>query len=642
MGVICNTTDLGDLVIDAENGFLASCDVARTALNSSTGINPGQFLVPDGTSMAVRFTDYVPNGEFSHVRFWYASGGDVTRARLFVSPFLNEAVAPSGFVDLAVYDVENVQNSTQEPSVECPGQTPWRRYDIPLAAADDYIQNTLGGVSGNWLGLQLFFSFRCAVNSTCFHAMDGVELVNLENGVQVAPNEGVDRIADSNTFSNLECPELIEGAASLDDFAIVSFSLIGICLMLFVLSACVELVTNDYNSRLVGAADALWFVVSVCLAAIAVVELLSFEEELATVDQCTQKISEATFNATSTFNPSELSDFFATSTVSAFGSFLVVLPPYSRQNIESLFTIAETSVTNSDLFSRFCTGTLTCTQDSDTFFRLSNDSDATNGAVGIYTLIGEVNLSLDHWIDLLRASFAVDIGLALFNVVLHGCIRHRGTEVGRARVLAGFNALSVLISVGFTSVVLYNALVNPVQYSGDFLLRRDVGRSFGGVYDDGSFGAFVNPKLTTEDALLSLDLGAVSQIDNSLFTEVSELTNNIAEISAAIRREVSPSGLETQAITCPLDSLQLDVNESANFFRYTIDCQDRTVPLLPTSGLEERQQFLLSRVIIGLVAVDFLITLTDTLSLILLAPQLYRKRTLAVSQRSFANKETKP
>ena len=631
-GVICNDTDIGDLLISDENGYLTSCEFARTSLSASSAIEPGKFLVPDGTSLAVRFTEYIPNGEFSHVRFWYASGGEVTKARLFYT-----ALKASGtFDDLDVYDVENVRNSTTEPSVDCPGQTPWRRYDIPLAAADMFINETLKGVSQEWLGLQLFFSFSCAENSTCFNAIDGVELVNLENGVQVPPSEGIDRIAESKTFENLECPELQADGIELDTFAVASFSLIGICLLLFAFSACLEVATQKVYEGLVRGIDALWFLVSLCLAALAVVELLGFEEELDSVAKCTEKISEATFNATNSFHPSELSAFLATNSVSVFGSFLVVLPPYSRQDIESLFTISETRVESGALFKRFCNGTLTCTQDSDTYFTLSNDSVATNGALGVYTLIGEVTLSLDHWINLLRASFAVDIGLALVNLVLHGCIRHKGTEVGRARAYAAFNLVSVLTSVGFTTVVLYNALFNPVEYSGDFLLRRDVGRSSGVVYDDGSLGTFVQPTLTTKDQLLSLDLSAVSEIRNSLFTKTKELTNNIAEVVAAGRREVSPSGLETQALTCPLVSLQLDVNESAGRFGYSLDCTDGTVPLLPQSGLEERQQFLLSRVIIGLVVVDFLITFTDSISLILLIPQLHRKKVLVKTLSGFS------
>lgn len=626
-GIICDDTapDLPQTADEA--AFIQRC---AEVVNDTTVTRPAtsdRFLVSQvgtlgsliGYSLAFRFLGYVPNGKFSHLRFWYAQSEIAA-----VSGFLVALVAEPGVFPVQVVSSFSLNSTT------CPGTGAWNAFDLPLQAMDDFLNARAG--TATFVGVQVFLQEIVNTSATLpfgddgyrSHAVDNIELVNLNaTNDRIDPAAGINRLEQFGFFDNVECEQLSD-LLQVDIFALSSFGLIGFCLLVFFVAACLHTPAPSLSH----VADVLWFVVSLSLAILAVVELEEFTRQLEELDSCTNEANAAFENATEFLNPIELKSLFDFDSSSFFGTFRISLPPYNSEILEQLF-FSDTSCTsnidaNGDLFQTLCSAPngsepeLACTTDKDVFLAETFTANFSQGLTGIYSLYGEVGITQDHWIPFIIAAFGVDIALSVIHLILRGLFRILvSRERWRAKLTLYANVVSVMISTAFTAYILSVALLEPVQFNGQFVLRRDIGRSNGGTYDS-SLGIFVCPELVVTDGIkLQLDLGGVTQINNP-FSNLANLQQNLLEQKLAIAREISPTGKDTVNTACPLDNVVIESLGDGSS-QYSIACVPNIrIPLLPEKGAEDRLSFVVYNVIIGLVLVDFLITLTDVVALILL------------------------
>ena len=634
VGVVCGPdTPTGVSLVPEDVSFGTSLDEDCAQYNSGfLGLynEAGQVLVNDGFDLGFDIRTYTPNRKFTHLRFWlarrFANESDVVPLDATVS--LSERARNLGLPTLPFFSDSLAPINTSN----CPDLGFWRRYDVPIDSLDDFLEAREGTVG--YGGLSIFIT---GVEGLTF-AVDNIELVNLNGTIRIdPPPTGKDRVAELGLLDDTTCP-----ASSVDTFTVVALTLVSLCLIGFFA------VTRSRSKLTATLMDVIWFLVSIGLAAGAIVELEDFEQKLSNLELCTEGLNEAFANATNLIHAPELRQSFDASQSSLFGTFKLVLPPYDPNDIPSLFSpegvvgssangcagsnCIDCSIPASDslIVEKFCSPSdLTCLDNITAFIADSDPEVDFVGQVGVFSIEGEISASQSHWIEVILIAFIVDSVLSFTYIVFRVIIRASFEQwKTRAQSILLLNTLILLISLGFTSYVLWLTFNDPIRYDAQFFLKRGVG-NIGSDFEQ-KFGMFVCPKLllTDDKTNVMIDLSAVETIFKK-FSSFSDLGTALVVQADEELLEISPSGRTTSTSVCPPESSEQ--NMASLFYNYTCD-GDTQVPLLPIAAADQRQDFLFLNVIIGLVLIDFLITLVDVVSLGTLLLQIKQERKASEKQ----------
>lgn len=587
------------------------CDLFINGEDFARPNSEGQLLTTGGGSIiALTISNYLPNGEFSHIRFWLAHDRNTT------GTFILTWIGVDSAGELATEDLIELDILPPNAS-ECPGLGRWRQFDLPLGTAQEFLDNRSETATTTEFQFRIFYDTFPNFDPTAQRfAITNYEYVNLDgNGTRIPPSPANNRILEYGLFENITC-DGVDDLLRVDDIAITSLTVIILCLVFY----CYILLREKQGVVLRTATtvtDVLWFFLSFVIICLAIAELSDFQQKLNVLDACAEQANNAWNEAPNRINKQELRRFFDFENSKLFGRVSLVLPPYQIGDIEKLisFDVASDDALSEALLVEVCdnnSSTINCTTTDPEEFFTRFDSSIEQGVDGLYKLEGLITVSQDHWIPLVIVSFILDAIFSVLLFALRMIRRNMSTVDPNRNLVKSISLVAILSSFGLTCYVLAIAITEPVRYNTAFLLTRSVGFGLGNEFNF-EFGILAQPKLVASGYDLSLDLRDVDFIERSFENDVFLRFTHLSTYQDVAVTELSPTGLLTHELSCPLNEVVDVVNTSASIFEYSIDCTNspRLVPLIPALASEERQVFLLSNIFIALVLVDILISLTD-------------------------------
>jgi len=564
---------------------------------------------------------FMPDPNRPYLRFWLATE-NVTDLQLVLE-------TPSSY-----FNTEHIRQSFPlslsgfSSLPECEG-TKWRRINLSLVPilevfrlAQEQEPGTVScdnctnlydcpGCLDTTLPLSIFLEINSSLDSPWVFGVDGFEFVSppLPNS-SLYPTRNI-KLAEEISIDAFQLSE--------DTGGILFLVVAG--LFLAVLGA--VLTFTDRSLVKINILANGWLVVSLMLTIFAFTQLRSFENEFNSFQDATNEVADALPEALSRLISS---DFDKIAGAQPFGSSLVSLPPYSRQQLNEIFRFEDPEGPNllnpCDL--ELKSGIkATCVSEGE-FFRTFHDSLVlfTSSAPVIVTEQAplmyrtEVRINLDRLLLFIRLSLIGDIIVTSLQLCFVVLARRFPEKNRRGSFFLVLDWIAVAISTALVIAVSVLVLVNPILYDVDGALIRIGPEQFNAnsqVYHalNRTIAVDALPKRIRIDSegrlsfnLLddSAKLCLFEDFNTSIIDAASPYTTAVIFSVLADSLEFSENGLISKECSSPLS------------FSSDAEClneQCERINLVSAESVQPIQEFVFERVFLSVVLFDIIITAFD-------------------------------